>query len=129
MLQCARQARDSPGRALTTVVVVRAFRACALMSSATHPYTRRSSESDLHLQLVRILFPAYVGDEAVSKAFLRDACVQGELRHLPPWVRTQAWKVFIGYLPTDKAAWYDYLCTKRNDYQVRTSCVAYDSDA
>ena len=67
--------------------------------------------------LVRVLFPAFKNEhEQVTKASLRDACLQGDLGRLPPWVRSQAWKVLLSYLPPEKALWSTTVTMRRNDY-------------
>lgn len=69
------------------------------------------------LPLVRVLFPAFKHEqEYVSKQCLRDACLQGTLSHLPSWVRPQAWKVLLSYLPPEKQLWLTTVTMRRNDY-------------
>ena len=67
--------------------------------------------------ILRILFPAFKHEqEYVTKDSLRDACLEGNLSHLPSWVRPQAWKVLLSYLPPEKELWLTTLTMRRNDY-------------
>ena len=67
--------------------------------------------------ILRILFPAFKHEqEYVTKDSLRDACLEGSLSHLPSWVRPQAWKVLLSYLPPEKELWLTTLTMRRNDY-------------
>ncbi|WFD29161.1 hypothetical protein MSPP1_000166 [Malassezia sp. CBS 17886] len=54
---------------------------------------------------------------AVKLAHLRRAAADGRLARGPPWVRTQAWKVLLGYLPEKKEAWAETLARRRTDYR------------
>ena len=67
--------------------------------------------------ILRILFPAFKHEqEYVTKDSLRDACLEGSLSHLPSWVRPQAWRVLLSYLPPEKELWLTTLTMRRNDY-------------
>ena len=89
------------------------------MQKASLPQGQGETKQSLtsRFPLVRVLFPAFKNEhEQVTKASLRDACLQGDLGRLPPWVRSQAWKVLLSYLPADKALWSTTVTMRRNDY-------------
>ena len=81
------------------------------------PNNRKYENFSSKCPLLRILFPAFKHEqERVTKDSLRDACLEGNLSHLPSWVRPQAWKVLLSYLPPEKELWLTTLTMRRNDY-------------
>ena len=47
---------------------------------------------------------------------LRQLCLQGSLPESPEWIRSQAWKVLLEYLPAEKRDWAEVLSQRRADY-------------
>ena len=81
------------------------------------PNNRKYENFNSKCPLLRILFPAFKHEqECVTKDSLRDACLEGNLSHLPSWVRPQAWKVLLSYLPPEKELWLTTSTMRRNDY-------------
>ena len=66
------------------------------------------------LDLAHTLYPRTRG--VVDLDALRTACTAGELHTHPPWVRTQAYKLLLGYLPPDVSAWASTLQRRRTEY-------------
>lgn len=71
------------------------------------------------LPTLRLLSPSNRPGEIVESKHLRDVCLQGSMEKLPKWARSQAWKVLLGYLPSDKSQWPSTLDKHRNEYYVR----------
>ena len=85
--------------------------------SELDPNNRKYENFNSKCPLLRILFPAFKHEqECVTKDSLRDACLEGNLSHLPSWVRPQAWKVLLSYLPPEKELWLTTSTMRRNDY-------------
>lgn len=64
------------------------------------------------------LLPGY----AVSNLYtLKQLCLQGSLPDSPKWLRAQAWRVLLGYLPQEKREWKDVLRKRRAEYYVSSS--------
>lgn len=85
--------------------------------SELDPNNRKYENFNSKCPILRILFPAFKHEqECVTKDSLRDACLEGNLSHLPSWVRPQAWKVLLSYLPPEKELWLTTLTMRRNDY-------------
>ncbi|KAI3626501.1 hypothetical protein CBS9595_001862 [Malassezia furfur] len=64
--------------------------------------------------LAHTLYPRTRG--VVDLDALRVSCIAGELHTHPPWVRTQAYKLLLGYLPPDVSAWATTLHRRRTEY-------------
>lgn len=78
-----------------------------------------------HEQVVRqrsaafsaLLDPASLlpGQTVVNLYSLRQLCLQG-VPDQPPWLRAQAWKALLLYLPEEKRDWPSALTARRNEY-------------
>ena len=49
---------------------------------------------------------------------LRHLSLQGGIPDSPAWIRAQAWKVLLGYLPAEKKEWASTLSNRRQEYYV-----------
>lgn len=75
---------------------------------------RRASGAARPMTLVRAVYPEDNGTVPVDE--LRAACCAGELGALPAWVRTQVYKVLLGYVTPDKDSWLATLRRRRAEY-------------
>lgn len=58
------------------------------------------------------------GQTVVNLYSLRQLCLQGVPEN-PDWLRAQAWKALLSYLPTEKRDWARTLKARRTEYYVR----------
>ncbi|WFC93502.1 hypothetical protein MBRA1_000122 [Malassezia brasiliensis] len=82
----------------------------ATASTAPRPALSAARSPDL----AHALYPRAHG--IVDLDALRAACTAGELHTHPPWVRTQAYKLLLSYLPPDVSAWATTLHRRRTEY-------------
>ncbi|PKI85891.1 hypothetical protein MVES1_000662 [Malassezia vespertilionis] len=74
------------------------------------------SQSAHTLRLLPLaLYPSH-DDETVSLSVLRKACRTWEIDFFPAWVRTQTWKVLLGYLSPAKRTWQETVEKRRAEY-------------
>ncbi|WFD42780.1 hypothetical protein MPSI1_001430 [Malassezia psittaci] len=55
-------------------------------------------------------------DSDISLNQLRAACCEGKLKYYAPWTRSVAYKLLLGYLPTNKRQWISTLRQRRTEY-------------
>ncbi|SOV06600.1 related to GYP1 - cis-golgi GTPase-activating protein [Ustilago sp. UG-2017a] len=66
-----------------------------------------------HLLDPNDLLPGHTTADSYS---LRHFTLRGGLPDSPSWLRAQAWKVLLGYLPPEKKEWSSTLAKQRRDY-------------
>ncbi|ETS60987.1 hypothetical protein PaG_04919 [Moesziomyces aphidis] len=74
---------------------------------------RAGDPSLLHLLDPNDLLPGHTTADLYS---LRHFTLRGGLPDSPSWLRAQAWKVLLGYLPPEKKEWPSVLAKRRREY-------------
>ncbi|SPO21713.1 related to GYP1 - cis-golgi GTPase-activating protein [Ustilago trichophora] len=83
--------------------------------STTNPASAAATRdrSLLHLLDPNDLLPGHTTADLYS---LRHFTLRGGLPDSPSWLRAQAWKVLLGYLPPEKKEWSSTLAKRRKEY-------------
>ncbi|SJX61245.1 related to GYP1-cis-golgi GTPase-activating protein [Sporisorium reilianum f. sp. reilianum] len=76
------------------------------------------SSSSRDRSLLQLLDPNDLlpGHTTADLYSLRHLTLRGGLPDSPSWLRAQAWKVLLGYLPPEKKEWSSTLATRRREY-------------
>lgn len=85
----------------------------ARSSNAAAAAAASRERSLLHLLDPNDLLPGHTTADVYS---LRHFTLRGGLPDAPSWLRAQAWKVLLGYLPPEKKEWPSTLAKRRREY-------------